>query len=71
MIEKITAYKVGNGAPLETNLDRAFAWIIENESKKKIGFTGALWIIENADEVQNILDSYFLEKNLQEKSKTG
>jgi hypothetical protein len=62
MTKKVMAYKLFAGAPLETDPKRAYAWLIAKESESKIGFTQALWIIENAKRVKQIIDEYQTEQ---------
>lgn len=57
-MDKVTAYKAGNGAPLETDPTRAFAWKLEAMSEKRVSFSNALWILQNSDKIKAIIDEY-------------
>lgn len=60
-MEKVTAYKCLNGA-LETDLDRAIAWDLVHIAKQvstgrvePVGFTAALWLVQNKELVMKLL----------------
>ena len=57
-MKKVTAYKARSGAPLETDPLRAYAWEMEIVSEKNVSFGSALWILNNADTVRQLLDEY-------------
>jgi len=60
-IPKVKAYRCPKGM-LETDPTRAFAWILEAASNENLSFSNCLWILENAQQVRMVLDSYEHEK---------
>lgn len=58
MMEKVTAYRAGKGAPLETDPLRAYAWKLTNISDNQVGFSDALWILQNGLDVSIIISQY-------------
>lgn len=57
-MKKVTAYKARSGAPLETDPLRAYAWELEIVSEKIVNFGAALWVLDHADTVRQLLDEY-------------